>query len=72
MSAGSPADSPFAATLLQGVAQLEARFGARLLERAEYRGELTFSVAPVDWVEVLRACKETARARFRPAGLPAG
>lgn len=57
MSAVGPEDHPLLATLLKGAAQLEARLGGRL-ERAEYRGELTYSVAPADWVEVLRACKE--------------
>jgi NADH-quinone oxidoreductase subunit C len=57
VSAGSPEDRQLAATLLDGAAQLEARFLGRL-EQAAFRGELTYSVAPADWVEVLRACKE--------------
>jgi NADH-quinone oxidoreductase subunit C len=63
VSTVSPEGGPLAATLLQGAAQLEARLGARL-ERAEYRGELTYSVGPADWLEVLMACKETPALAF--------
>ena len=64
MSAAGPADRPLPITLVRSCAELEARFGARLLERVEYRGELTYAVAPADWVEVLRACKETQSLAF--------
>ncbi|MFH0916029.1 MAG: NADH-quinone oxidoreductase subunit C [bacterium] len=46
------------------VAELEERFGARLLESLEFRGELTYVVAPNDWVEVLRFCKEAPELAF--------
>lgn len=45
-------------------AELEVRFGARLLEGVEFRGELTYVVAPSDWVEVLRFCKEAPELAF--------
>lgn len=45
-------------TLVAAKAGLEERFSERLLESAEFRGELTYVVAPKDWVEVLSFCKE--------------
>jgi NADH-quinone oxidoreductase subunit C len=39
---------------------LERRFGDRLLEKGDFRGELTFRVAPVDWVEVLAFCRDSS------------
>jgi NADH-quinone oxidoreductase subunit C len=45
-------------------AELEERFGARLLARSEFRGEVTYVVAPNDWVEVLRFCKEEPALAF--------
>jgi NADH-quinone oxidoreductase subunit C len=45
-------------------AELEERFGTRLLARAEFRGEVTYVVAPNDWVEVLRFCKEEPALAF--------
>jgi len=43
---------------------LEDRFGERLLERATFRGELTYRVAPVDWFEVLAFCRDDSRLAF--------
>lgn len=45
-------------SLIDGAAALEERFGERLLERVEWRDELTLSVSPEDWVEVLGACRQ--------------
>jgi len=53
-----PAGRPLVGTLALGAAELERLFGGRLLERVEWRDELTFVVDPADWVEILRACKE--------------
>jgi NADH-quinone oxidoreductase subunit C len=61
--ASSPGREPAGAasalptSLASGAAALEKRFGGRLLERVESRGELTYVVASADWVEVLGACK---------------
>lgn len=44
--------------------RLEGMFGARLLKRADFRGELTYTVAPVDWLEVLTFCKEDPELAF--------
>lgn len=49
---------------MTGAAALEARFGDRLLDRVEFRGELTYRVAPGDWVEVLRFCRDEPELAF--------
>jgi NADH-quinone oxidoreductase subunit C len=51
-------------SLLLGVAALEKQFGDKLLERTEWRGELTLTVAPADWVNVLRVCRESPALAF--------
>jgi NADH-quinone oxidoreductase subunit C len=51
-------------TLVEGAKVLEKRFGKRLLERVEWRGELTYAVAAADWVEVLSACKQLPALAF--------
>jgi len=64
VSAGTPAGPPLPGTLAVARVELEKRFGARLLESSEFRGELTYAVAPQDWLEVLRFCKETPALDF--------
>jgi NADH-quinone oxidoreductase subunit C len=44
--------------------ELEQRFGAGLLEAIEFRGELTYTVAPGDWLAVLSFCKEAPALAF--------
>jgi NADH-quinone oxidoreductase subunit C len=51
-------------TLAVATAELEAQFGDRLLERGDFRSELTYSVGPEDWLEVLRFCKEAPALDF--------
>jgi NADH-quinone oxidoreductase subunit C len=58
------ATSSLPATLAHAAKALEKRFGKRLLERVEWRGELTYVVAPGDWVEVLGACKQMPEPAF--------
>jgi NADH-quinone oxidoreductase subunit C len=58
------AQSGFPATLTVAKTQLEERFGGRLLESIEFRGELTYVVAPKDWAEVLGFCKEAPALAF--------
>jgi NADH-quinone oxidoreductase subunit C len=43
---------------------LAAAFGDRIVERTESRGELTLSVAPGAWLEVLTFCRDDAAAAF--------
>jgi NADH-quinone oxidoreductase subunit C len=51
-------------TLVEAARVLEKRFGKRLLERVEWRGELTYVVASRDWTEVLGACKQMPELAF--------
>lgn len=51
-------------TLAAVATELERRFGPRLLERAEFRGELTYTVGPSDWVDMLRFCKDASELAF--------
>jgi len=51
-------------TLEAAAAALERRFGDRVLERLEFRGELTCVVAPADWVELLCFCKDAPELAF--------
>jgi NADH-quinone oxidoreductase subunit C len=43
---------------------MEARFGSRLLETTTFRDDLTYSIAPDDWREVLEFCKESPDLAF--------
>lgn len=43
---------------------VSARFGEKILERVEALGELTYTVAPADWVAVLRFCKKAPETAF--------
>ena len=52
------------ASLAKGAAALKKRFAGRLLQRSESLGELTYVVAPGDWVEVLGACKQMRELAF--------
>ena len=56
--------SAVAGTLADAASALEKRFGKRLLERIEWRNELTYVVAPDDWSEVLSACRYTPELAF--------
>jgi NADH-quinone oxidoreductase subunit C len=59
----APASSLPSSLAVAGKA-LEKRFGKRLLERVEWRGELTYAVAPSDWAEVLGACRQMPELDF--------
>ena len=52
------------ATLAVAAAALEKRFGRKLLERTEWQGELTYTVASGDWGEVLGACQQMPELAF--------
>jgi NADH-quinone oxidoreductase subunit C len=52
------------ASLECATAKLEKRFGARLLERVVFRGELTYIVAPEDWFRVLSFCRSSRELAF--------
>jgi NADH-quinone oxidoreductase subunit C len=44
--------------------RLEDRFGSRLLETTSFRDDLTYVVAPRDWLEILTFCKEDPNLAF--------
>jgi NADH-quinone oxidoreductase subunit C len=58
------AEDSLAATLVLAAAKLEKRFGARLGGRIEFRGELTYAVAPDDWIRVLSFCRSARELAF--------
>ncbi len=62
MSAAPASSLP--SSLAVAATALEKRFGKRLLERVEWRGELTYAVAPSDWAEVLGACRQMPELDF--------
>lgn len=51
-------------SLVAAAKALEKRFGKKLQQRVEWRGELTYVVAPKDWAEVLGACLKMPEAAF--------
>ena len=60
----APVATSLAPTLLTAAAKLRRRFGARLLEESGFRGELTYSIAPGDWIRVLAFCKSAPDLAF--------
>lgn len=57
-------DSALPASLEAAAARLRKRFGGRLLEELVFRGELTYVVAPRDWVRVLAYCRDAPALSF--------
>jgi NADH-quinone oxidoreductase subunit C len=53
-----------APSLVAAADALAAKFGDRVLERVEFRGELTFTVRPEAWLDVLTFCRDDAVAAF--------
>ncbi len=64
MSPSGAAERPLPPSLLVVDRIVLDRFGGRILERIEAFGELTYCVAPEDWLEVLSFLKETPEAAF--------
>ncbi len=62
----SAADKPqvLSASLVAAADAIAATFGAGILERTEFRGELTLSVAPEAWLAVLTFCRDNQAAAF--------
>ena len=56
-----PALSP---SLLAAADALASTFGERIRERSEFRGELTFSVDPAAWLDILTFCRDDASTAF--------
>ncbi len=53
--------SPVAAAV---ASTLERRFAGRLVEKSDFRGELTFRVVAIDWVEILTFCRDSPALDF--------
>lgn len=51
-------------SLVAAAAALQAQFGERIVERLEFRGELTLGVVPEAWLDVLAFCRDDASAAF--------
>jgi NADH-quinone oxidoreductase subunit C len=64
VSGENGADTVLSATLVSAAARLKRRFGAKLRERSEFRGDLTYGVAPEDWQRVLSFCKSAPQLAF--------
>jgi len=56
--------STLSTSLEAAAARLRRRFGGRLLEEAVFRGELTYVVAPSDWLRVLAYCRSAPALSF--------
>ena len=44
--------------------KIEEHFGVKLLESTVFRGELTFTVGLVDWIDILTFCRDTPDLAF--------
>ena len=64
MIPGAGAQAGLASSLLAAAAALQAQFGERVVESKEFRGELTLSVAPEAWLDVLTFCRDDASTAF--------
>ena len=51
-------------SLIAALDKLEKRFGARVRERTEFRGDLTITVEPKDWLRVLSFCRSARDLAF--------
>ena len=51
-------------SLLAAADALASTFGERIRERSEFRGELTFSVDPAAWLDILTFCRDDASTAF--------
>jgi NADH-quinone oxidoreductase subunit C len=52
------------ASLVAAADAVAAAFGVDILERTEFRGDLTLSVAPEAWLEALTFCRDNEAALF--------
>jgi NADH-quinone oxidoreductase subunit C len=58
------ADKALPASLLAAADTIAAAFGGKVLERSEFRDELTLSVAPEAWLDVLTFCRDNEATAF--------
>ena len=62
--ADAAAPQGLAPSLVAAADALAAAFGDRIVERTEFRGELTLNVAPEAWLDILTFCRDDAGAAF--------
>jgi NADH/F420H2 dehydrogenase subunit C len=60
----TPDTAQLGAALKTVDSKLRQQFGRRFLDASTFRGELTFTVAPQDWVPVLTFCRDSEDLRF--------
>ena len=64
MTPGADTARALAPSLAAAADALIAAFGDRIVERSDFRGDLTFSVAPEAWLDVLTFCRDNAATAF--------
>ena len=64
MTSAADKSQTLPASLVAAADAIVASFGAAILERTEFRGELTLSVAPEAWLDILTFCRDHEVARF--------
>jgi len=57
-------NSELPVSLMRAAVRLRRRFGGRLLEGRVFRGELSYVVAPADWLRVLAFCRDARELAF--------
>ena len=65
MTPGADTPQALAPSLAAAADALTAAFGDRIVERSDFRGDLTFSVTPEAWLDVLTFCRDDAADGFR-------
>jgi NADH-quinone oxidoreductase subunit C len=62
------ADTPGTAELGEALkrvdSKLQQQFGSKFEDRSTFRGELTYTVSPEDWIAVLTFCRDSEDLRF--------
>ena len=64
MTPGEDTLQTLPASLMTAVEALGSTFGERLVERTEFRGELTLSVDPAAWLDILTFCRDDGSTAF--------
>ena len=64
MTPGAGKSPTLPASLTAAVDAIAAAFGGSVLERTEFRGELTLSVAPEAWLDILTFCRGSEAGAF--------
>ena len=60
----APDGTALPVSLVAAADEVAARFGGQILERTEFRGELTLTVASEAWADILGFCRDAPAAAF--------